>query len=147
MAVKYVVRLTQEERETLAALVARGNVPGYRVKHANILLKTDADGRNWTDQRIAEAFGCHRNTVGNVRKRFVEQGLEAALSWKQRSSPARPPKLQGPVREQLIALCEGPPPEGRSRWTLRLLGSKLVELELLESVSPETIRQALKKTA
>ena len=146
MAIKYVVRLTQEERQTLENLVARGKVAGYRIRHANILLKADADGPNWTDERIAEAFDVHRNTVGNIRKRFVEQDLQAALNRKERPCPAIAPKLRGHALQQLIALCEGPPPEGRSRWTLRLLSAKLVELEVVDSICPETVRKTLKKT-
>jgi transposase len=146
MALKYVVRLTQEERKALRTLVVKGQVAGYKTKHANILLKADADGASWTDERIAEAFGVHRNSVGSIRKTFVEKGLEAAVGRKKRCRPGRSPKLDAQAHRQLIALCEGPPPEGRGRWTLRLLGSKLVELELVDSISPETVRKVLKKT-
>jgi len=147
MSVKYVVRLTAQERQQLEALGSKGKVAVYKVRHANILLKADADGPAWTDQRIAEAFGVHRNTVGNVRKRFVEAGLEAALERKKQCGPSRPRRLDAEGEKKLIALCKSPPPEGRGRWTLRLLGHRLVELEVVDSISPETVRQVLKKTS
>lgn len=147
MSVKYVVRLTQQERRQLEALGSRGKWAAYKVRHACILLKADADGPAWTDQRIAEAFGVHRNTVGNVRKRFVQQGLEAALGRKKQARPSRPPRLDAEGEKKLITLCNSPPPDGRGRWTLRLLGAKLVQLEVVDSISPETVRQVLKKTS
>jgi transposase len=147
MSVKYVVRLTQQERQELEALGSKGRLAVYKIRHAHILLKADADGPAWTDERIAEAFGVHRNTVGNVRKRLVEQGLEAALGRKKQSGPSRPPRLDAQGEKKLIALCNSPPPEGRGRWTLRLLGAKLVQLEVVDSISPETVRQVLKKTS
>ena len=147
MAVKYIVRFTQEERQQLEALVSKGKLAAYKIRHAHILLKAHADGPAWTDERIAEAFGVHRNTVGNVRERFVEQGVEAALGRKKQSRPSRPPRLDAQGQKKLIALCNSPPPEGRGRWTLRLLGAKLVELEVVDSISPETVRQVLKKTS
>ena len=141
---RYIVRLTEEEREYLHELVSTGKAAAYKIRHANILLKVDADGPNWTDKQAAEAFSCHPNTVANVRKRFVEQGLEAALGRKK--SP-RPPRLvDGEVEAKIIALRCSPPPKGRSRWTLRLLAEKAVELEIVPSISHETIRQVLKKT-
>ena len=147
MALKYIVRLTQQERQQLEALVSKGKVAAYKVRHAHILLKADADGPAWTDERIAEAFSVHGNTVGNVRKRFVEKGLEAALGRKNQARPSRAPRLDSEGQKKLIALCKSPPPEGRGRWRLRLLGTKLVELEVVDSISPETVRQVLKKTS
>jgi transposase len=146
MALKYIVRLTQQERRELEAVVSKGKVAAYKVRHGHILLKADADGPAWTDERIAEAFSVHGNTVSNVRKRFVEKGLEAALGRKKQARPSRAPRLDSEAQKKLIALCKSPPPEGRGRWTLRLLGAKLVELELVDSISPETVRQVLKKT-
>ena len=145
MALKYIVRLTQHERQQLEALASKGKFAAYKVRHAHILLKADADGPVWIDQRIAEAFSVYVNTVGNVRKRFVETGLEAALGRKVQARPSRSPRLDSEGRKKLIALCKSPPPEGRGRWTLRLLGAKLVELEVVDSISPETVRQVLKK--
>lgn len=141
---RYIVRLTEDEREQLRKLVSTGKAAAYRIKHANILLKVDANGPNWTDEQAAEAFSCHPNTVANVRKRFVEQGLEAALG---RKRYPRPPRLvDGEVEARIIALCCSPPPKGHARWTLRLLADKAVELEIVPSISHETIRQVLKKT-
>ena len=104
MGKKYVVRLSEEEREQLRSLVKKGTVKAYRVKHANILLKADANGPGWTDQRIAEAFGCHFNTVVYVRQRLVEEGLERALGRKKQQRPSRARLLDGEQEAQLIAL-------------------------------------------
>ncbi len=143
---RYIVRLTDEERSVLEALVAKGKAAAYRIRHANILLKADADGPAWTDERIAEAFGCHLNTPANVRRRFVEGGLTAALNRKRQASPSRKPILDGRAEAHLIAVSCGEPPEGRDRWTLKLLAGKLVELEIVEAISDQTVRRALKKT-
>lgn len=142
----YVVRLTDEERVDLTRMVDAGKAAAYRIKHANILLKVDADGPNWTDEQAAEAFGCHGNTVRNVRRRFVEEGLISALQRKRQQRPSRPRKLDGEAEARLIALRCGEPPEGFARWTLHLLADKLVELEVVDSISHETVRQTLKKT-
>jgi len=142
----YVVRLSEEERTELKGLVKKGKAAAYRIKHANILLKADAEGPCWGDARIAAAFGCHAKTVANVRKRLVEEGLERALGRKKQRRPSRQRVLDGEGEARLIALSCGPPPPGRARWTLRLLSRRLVELEVVESVSHETVRQTLKKT-
>jgi transposase len=145
MPKKYVVRLTAEERETLEVLIRRGKTAAYKIKHANILLKADANGPDWIDKQIAEAFHVHKNTPFNVRKRFVEEGLESAL---QRKTPAKPPRdriLDGEKEARLLALSCSAPPDGRCRWTLQLLADKLVELGVVEAISYETVRQALKK--
>ena len=144
--VKYVVRLTEEERKSLKELTVKGRTQAYRIKHAHILLKTDADGPNWTDERIAEAISVHVNTVRNVRQRFVEEGLEAALGRKKPELPPRERILDGEKEARLIALGCSAPPKGRARWTLRLLADKLVELEIVDQISHETVRQGLKKT-
>lgn len=146
MARKYVVRLSSEEREALEILVKKGKTQAYRIKHANILLAVDADGPDWSDEEAAEAFGCHVNTVANVRQRFVEQGLEAALERKKQKSPSRERILDGEKEARLIALACSAPPEGRSRWTLQLLADKLVALEIVQSISDQTVRRTLKKT-
>jgi transposase len=143
---KYVVRLAGEERDALMALVNRGKTVAYKIKHANILLKADADGPGWTDAEIAEAFGCHARTVENVRRRFVLGGLEAALERKKRAHPPREKVIDGEAEARLIALACGPAPEGRARWTLNLLVDKMVELEIVQSVSYQTVRRTLKKT-
>ena len=143
---KYIVRLTDEERKQLRALVSKGRVQAYKIKHANILLKADAEGPGWIDEAIAEAFGCHKGTVEGIRKRFVLQGLEAALDRKKRERPPRERILDGAKEARLIALACTQPPEGRSRWTLELLADKLVELKVVESISYQTVRRTLKKT-
>jgi homeodomain-containing protein len=143
---KYIVRLTNEEREDLARLVSSGKAAAQKIRRANILLKTDAAGPGWTDARIAEAFECRVQTVGNVRQHCVEDGVDIAVSGKPGSRMyAR--KLDGAGEAHLIALACGEPPDGRACWTLRLLGNALVELEVVDSISHETVRQTLKKTS
>lgn len=112
-----------------------------------ILLKADADGPGWNDEKIREAVGCHTRTVENVRQEFVLEGFEAALVRKKRATPPTPKRLDGAGEAKLIALRLGKPPAGYGHWTLRLLADQLVELEVVESISPETVRQTLKKTA
>lgn len=146
MAVKYVVRLTPEERSVLSALVRKGKTQAYRMKHANILLAVDADGPAWTNEQAAEAFHCHANTVTSVKQRFVEGGLQAALERKKQQRPSRTPRLDGEGEAKLIAIACGPPPEGRARWTLKMLAARLVELEVVDSISDQTVRRTLKKT-
>lgn len=146
MARKYVVRLGSDEREVLELLVKKGKTQAYRIKHANILLAVDADGPDWSDEEAAVAFGCHVNTVANVRQRFVEQGLEAALERKKQKSPSRERILDGEKEARLIALACSAPPEGRSKWTLQLLADKLVALKVVEAISDQTVRRTLKKT-
>lgn len=142
---KYIVRLTSEEREQLQGIVSKGRAPAYKIKHANILLKADAQTTGWSDETIAQAFGCHRGTVEGIRKRLVLQGLESALERKKRDRPPREKILDGAKEARLIALSCSQPPEGRSRWTLELLADKLVELKVVESISDQTVRRALKK--
>jgi transposase len=143
---KYIVRLTDEEREQLAELTRKGRATAYKIRHAQILLKADADGPAWTDARIAESFSVSVNTVLGVRQRLVEQGLEAALNRKPQAHPSRAPRLDGEGEARLIALrCSAPPP-GHAHWTLRLLADHAVALEIVETISHETVRQTLKKT-
>jgi len=143
---KYIVRLTEEERHQLGDLVGKGQAPAYKIRHAHILLKADAAGPCWTDQAIADAFSCHRGTVEGIRKRFVEQGVQGALERKKREKPPREKILDGDGEARLIALSCSQPPEGRSRWTLELLADKLVELNVVESISYRTVDRTLKKT-
>lgn len=142
---KYIVRLTLEERETLSELIKIGKTAAFRILHANILLKSDADGPGWTDDAISEAFGCSRNTVSNLRERFVEEGLDNALERKPQSSVSRKPILDGEKEARLIAIGCSQPPLGRAQWTLRLLADRLVTLDVVDSVSHETVRTTLKK--
>lgn len=146
MRKQYIVRLREEERQELTALVSSGKAAAYKIRHAHILLKVDADGPAWPDEQVAEAFSCHRHTVSNVRQRFVEHGLEAALERKRRETPPRRPVCDGEAEAKLIALRCGQPPQGYGRWTLKLLADKAVELEIVASISYETVRQVLKKT-
>lgn len=144
---KYIVRLSDEEREYLTGITTKGKAAAYKIKHAHILLKADADGPNQTDEEIAENFSVHKNTVSGVRQRLVEEGIESALNRKKQKNPPRMPKFDGEKEAKLIALRCGRPPEGHARWTLRLLADKVVELEISDSVSHETVRQTLKKTS
>jgi len=143
---KYVVRLTDGEREHLEGLVRTGKAAVYKIKHAHILLQSDADGPGWKDERVAEVFRCHTNTARNVRQRFVEDGMEAALERKKRPLPARERILDGKAEAHLIALACSDAPKGRVRWTLSLLADKLVELNVVDSISYRTVQRALKKT-
>jgi hypothetical protein len=143
---KFIVRLTEEERNQLKEIVNKGKTAAYKIKHANILLAADADGLAWQDAEIAQAFLVNLSTVGCIRKRFVERGLEAALERKKQEYPSREPVFDGASEAHLIALSCSKPPEGSSRWTLRLLRDKVVELEIVDKVSHETVRQTLKKT-
>ncbi len=143
---KYIVRLTNEERHHLEDLVSKGQAQAYKIKHAHILLQADAEGPNWTDVAISEVFRCHRGTVEGIRKRFVQQGLSAALERKKREKPPREKILDGEGEARLIALACSQPPEGRTRWTLELLADKLVELNVVDAISYQTVRRVLKKT-
>ena len=144
---KHKVELTSEERQTLETLVRQGERNALEIRRAHILLKADAKGPAWTDAQIAEAFGCHRQTVYNVRKRWTEREGLPALKRKPQSRPSRLPKLDGQGEARLIALCCSDPPEGFSQWTLQLLADQLVELEIVESISLEAVRRTLKKNA
>jgi transposase len=146
---KYVVRLTSEERTKLQRLVSVGRVAARKILHARILLAADQgiDGPAWKDEQIAQGLSAHPRTIANVRQQWVEQGLEAALNRKKQERPSREPKLDGKAEAHLIALRCGEPPEGRMRWTLHLLADKLVELRVVDSLSYETVRRALKKTS
>lgn len=147
MEKKYVVRLTSEERERLKALVSKGRTNARKIGRAQVLLRVDADGPNWTDQQAAEAFSIRANTVADIRRRFVEEGLDRALDRKKPDEPPRHRKLDGAGEARLIAMACGEAPEGRARWTLRLLAGQLVELAIVDGISHETVRQTLKKTS
>jgi hypothetical protein len=142
----YLVRLTPEERQQCEAVIDKLTGTSQKVKRANILLKADADGPAWTDQQIADAFRCRRQTVENVRKKCVLEGFPHALEH-QKQEHRKPKILDGEQEAKIIAMRLGDPPKGYGRWTLRLLARKAVELEVVESVSHETIRKTLKKTA
>ena len=140
---KYIVSLSDSERATLRALISSGKGAARRLAHARVLLKAD---EGLPDQAVADAVEVSRPTVERVRRRLVEEGLEAALA------PRRPErvyehKIDGEVEAHLIALACSAPPTGAARWTLRLLADKLVELEYLDAVSHETVRRSLEKTS
>ena len=146
MEKKYIVRLTDEERKVLRAVVKKLKGTSQKVRRAQILLKADADGPNWTDKRIAEAFSCRTKTVENIRQRLVTDGFETALNGKKRDTPPRQKPLDGEQEAKVIALRLGEPPKGFANWTLRLLAEQVVELEIVDSVNHETLRKTLKKT-
>ena len=142
---KYIVRLSQDERKVCTEVVKNLKGTSQKVRRAQILLKADADGPAWVDQKICEAFDCRVQTVENIRKQFVLEGFEATLERKKRSEPPTPAKLDGKQEAKLIALRLGKPPAGFGRWTLHLLADQLVELEVVDSISHETVRRTLKK--
>jgi hypothetical protein len=146
MEKKYIVRLSQKERDTLTDVRKRLNGSPQKVRRAEILLKADVRGPNWTDTKIAEAFSCRVQTVENLRKRLVVEGFEIALNGKPRESPPRQKVLDGKQEAKVIAMRLGQPPKGYANWSLRLLAERVVELGLVDSISHETIRQTLKKT-
>lgn len=147
MQKKYIVRLTDEERQQLRAIIKKLDGSGQKVRRAQILLKADIEGSNWTDERIAEAFGCRTKTVENIRQRLVERGFEETLNGARRSKPPVEKLLDGEQEAHIIALRLGSPPKGYANWSLRLLSRKVVELGIVDSVSHETIRRTLKKMA
>ena len=143
----YIVTLTAEERTYLRGLVRKGKASALKQRHARILLKTDQgpQGEHWTDEKIQRALDVHRTTVERLRERFVEQGLESALRRKEQKN-RKAKKIDGKTEAHLVALACSKPPEGRKRWTMKLLADRLIELEIVDSVSSETVRQTLKKT-
>jgi len=147
MKKKYIVTVTEEERRRLQEMLSRGKAAARKLMHARILLKADAaaGGPGWNDETIAEALEIGRATVERVRKAFVEEGLQAAL---ERRKPRRQyrRKLDGDGEAHLVALACQEPPEGRSRWTLRLLADRMVQLEYVDQISYQTVRRTLKKT-
>lgn len=147
MAKKYIVTLTDEERESLRKMISSGKGAARRLTRARILLKADVSPGcpAWKDERIVEALGVGIATVERLRRQFVEEGFEAALSERV-STRQFNYTIDGDAEAHLIALACGAAPEGRSRWTLRLLAGKMVELEYVDAVSHETVRRVLKKT-
>lgn len=145
MQKKYIVRLSAEERNQLKEVIKKLKGTSQRVRRAQILLKADADGPNWTDQKIADAFDCRRKTVENIRERLVTEGFEATLNGKKRETPPNKKLLDGEQEAKLIALRLGSPPDGFGNWSLRLLAEQVVALEIVDSISYETVRRTLKK--
>jgi biotin operon repressor len=147
MQKKYIVRLSGAERKRLEDVIKKLKGTSQKVRRAQILLKTDADGPAWTDARIAEAFSCRRQTIEKIRQRLVESGFQETLEGKKRSTPPTGKLLDGKQEAKVIATRLGPPPKGYANWTLRLLARQVVELEIADEVSYETVRRTLKKTA
>jgi len=142
---KYIVRLTDQEREICRQMVSRLKGSSQKVRRAQILLKADADGPAWTDQQIADALSCRTKTVENIRQRCVLEGFERTLERKPRALPPGLKRLDGEQEAQLIALRLGSPPKGYANWSLRLLARRVVELGIVETLSHETVRRTLKK--
>lgn len=144
---QYPVHLTDEQRERLEGVCSNGHAPAKKIRHARLLLLSDHDRERgaWSRTRVAEALGLHPNTVDKVRKRFVVDGEAPALERKARPEPPRPPILDGRAEAHLVALCCGPPPEGRVAWTLRLLAREMVARRVVVQVSASTVGRALKK--
>jgi hypothetical protein len=145
MQKKYIVRLADAERETLNRIVKQRRVSSQKVRRAHVLLKADADGPNWGEADIAEAFDCRTRSVEFIRERLVTEGFEIALNG-QPKSRVRRKVLDGKQEAEIIALRLGQPPKGFANWTLRLLAQQAVALDIVESVSHETLRRTLKKT-
>ncbi len=143
---KYIVRLTDEERQTCTEVIKKLQGTSQKVRRAQILLKADADGPAWIDMQIAEAFNCRVQTVETLRKRLVTESFELALNGKKRQTPPTQPLLDGRGEAKLISMRLGKPPTGYGSWTLQLLADELVALEVVDSISHETVRQTLKKT-
>jgi len=146
MQKKYIVRLNVTERDQLRQIIKKLKGSSQKVRRAQILLKADANGPNWTDARIADAFECRVKTVENIRQRLVESGFQESLDGKRRDLPAVPKCLNGEEEAKIIATRLGKPPAGYANWSLRLLTRKVVELGIVGAVSHETIRKTLKKT-
>lgn len=144
---KFIVRLSEEERIVCRDIIKKLKGSSQKVRRAQILLKADAEGPAWSDAKIAEAFDCRVQTIENVRKRLVVDGFEHSLERAKRADPPTACKLDGEAEAKLIAMRLGKPPAGYGHWTLHLLADEMVALEMVDSISHETVRQVLKKTA
>ena len=143
----YHVRLSPDERNTLIGLVSKGSASAKAIMHANVLLTADENvgGRHISEAEIAERFLVNQQTVHAIRQRYAEKGLDAAIVRKKRETPPVEPKITGDVEAKVIALSCSAPPNGRSRWSLRLLADKAVELQYIDSISHEAVGRLLKK--
>ena len=146
---KYVVRLSDDERERLETMIRAGKHPSWRLTRARILLKADAakGGDGWSDSQIAAALDINAATVARTRQQLVEEGFEAVLQRKHSPASAKPRIFDGASEAKLIALACSEPPKGRKRWTLKLLEEAVVELNIVERASDNTIGRVLKKTS
>ena len=144
MLKKYIVRLSEAERQTLEQIVRKLNGSSQKVRRAQVLLKADADGPAWTDAKIAEAYGCRTKTVENIRERLVTEGFEITLNG--RPHARRPKLLTGDQEAQVIATRLGAPPAGFANWTLQMVADRVVELRIVPAIGAQTVRRTLKKT-
>ena len=142
----YIVRLSSAERNECEQVIKKVKGSAQKVRRAQILLKADVEGPKWSDAKIADAFNCRSRTVEKLRQRLIEAGFEVALNGKKRENPPTPSKLDGEGEAKLMAMRLGRPPAGYGRWSLQLLANQLVKLEIVESISHETVRKTLKKT-
>lgn len=144
---QYPVLLDPQQRESLEGITRNGHAPAKKIRHAQVLLLSDHNrpGGKMTGPEIADVLGMHLNTVARVRKRFFLEGERPALERKPRETPPVPAKVDGRVEAHLIAICTGPPPEGRVRWTTELLAGEIIRRGVVTSISGETVRVALKK--
>jgi len=142
---RYIVTLTEEERQDLQKLVQKGG-KGYRIKHAQILLKLDQRPENteWTYNRIQSAYSATHTTIAGIAKRFVFEGLEAALGRKKQENHYR--KVTGEIEARICAIACSEPPEGRSRWTMQAIADELIRLEVVEYITDSTVCEIMKKT-
>jgi hypothetical protein len=146
MGEKYIVRLSDDERQVAQTAWDSYSAKSEKARRAYMLLHADVDGPNWTDEKIAEAISCRTRTISNVRKTLVTEGFESALNRKKQVKPRRAKTLDGKQEAEVIAMRLGKPPAGFANWSLRLLADKVIELEIVESISHETVRQTLEKT-
>ena len=146
---KWIVRLEAEERKQLEQLVRKGKTAAYKIRHAHVLLAVDASdgGTHIADEQVAQTLGIGVRSIESLRRRFVEEGLDAALGRKKRERPSIEPMFDGASEAKLIAVACGPKPDGRARWTLELLADRVVALKIVEHCSRETVRRTLKKTS
>jgi hypothetical protein len=144
---KYHVRLTKNARRILLDIVSKGSASAKEIMHANILLAADENSSKIRKREadIATLFHVNPQTVHSVRRRYSEAGIEAAINRKKRDTPPVEPKITGEVEARIIALSCGTPPQGRARWSLRLLADKAIELQIIDSISHEAISRLLKK--
>jgi len=147
MKKKYIVRLSDEERQECIDTIKKLSGSSQKVRRAQILLQSDIDGSAWSDRDIAEAYRCRIQTVEKIRQRLVECGFRLTFDGKKRSQPPTPKCLDGEQEAKIIAMRLGKPPKGYANWSLRLLARKVVELEIVEQVSSATLCRMLKKTA
>ena len=145
---KWIVQLEQDERKRLEQLVGGGKAAAYRIRHANVLLAVDqsAAGPALSDKQVAGALGISMRSIEYLRRRLVEEGLDAALERKKRARPSVEPMFDGEKEAKLIAIACGPKPQGRKHWTLELLARRVVLLKIVEHCSRETVRRTLQKT-